>query len=371
MIDEQEKRKIASLYEKGASVTSICTKHKLSRSTVYDWIKKYAMIERPSGEVSDVKQIYLLEKRLKRLETELSIWQKSGCSIESPVSKKLEAILMLHEEYGVHPTCETLGVRRSTFYHYQRRRPIQTQVQKDDELLKPKIEKIFKDTRGRLGSKKIRIKLMELDFVVSVSRVSRLMKEMGLKCVSHGNVPKRLHNGSSKYYRNKLGQSFTQTDPNRVWVSDITHLYVDYCRYNLCVVIDLFSRKVIAYTLSDDESASLVINIFKKAYTKRQPTDLMFHSDQGVQYTAFDFKNLLRERQVTQSFSNAGYPYDNAVAESFFRALKSEEASQYYYKTFDELEKSISEYIYFYNTERPHQSLNYLTPDQVEKNYKG
>jgi len=74
MIDEQEKRKIVLLYEKGASVTSICTKHRLSRSTVYDWIKRYAMIERPSGEISDAKQIYLLEKRLKRLETELSIW---------------------------------------------------------------------------------------------------------------------------------------------------------------------------------------------------------------------------------------------------------------------------------------------------------
>lgn len=95
----------------------------------------------------------------------------------------------------------------------------------------------------------------------------------------------------------------------------------------------------------------------------------MFHSDQDVQYTAYEFKNLLRQHKVVQSFSNAGYPYDNAVAESFFRALKSEETSQYNYSTADELHKSVAEYIHFFNNDRPHQKMNYLTPNQVESNY--
>jgi len=95
----------------------------------------------------------------------------------------------------------------------------------------------------------------------------------------------------------------------------------------------------------------------------------MFHSDQGIQYIACDFKKILRKYNVQQSFSNVGYPYDNAVAESFFRSLKSEETSQYNYKSFDELSDSISEYIHFYNNERPHQKLNYLTPEQIEINY--
>lgn len=114
----------------GTKVTSICTEYKLPRSTVYSWIKKYAQIRRPSGEVTDLQQIYLLEKRIKRLEAELAIWQHSGCSINSPISEKLEAVMQLYETYGVHAACETLGVRRSTFYHYQRRWPEQTFIQK-------------------------------------------------------------------------------------------------------------------------------------------------------------------------------------------------------------------------------------------------
>lgn len=279
--------------------------------------------------------------------------------------------MQLHETYGVHASCETLSVRRSTFYHYQRRRPERTMVQMEDDILKPNIQQIFEESKGRLGSKKIRIKLMGLGFTVSVSRVTRLMKEMGLACVSCGNAPKKMHCGSSRYYRNKLGQQFTQIEPNKAWVSDITYLYVNYCMYYLCIIIDLFSRKVVSYALSEEANASLAIETYQSAYNQRRPTELLFHSDQGTQYTAYEFKKLLRQHHVQQSFSNVGYPYDNAVAESFFRTLKAEEISQYNYSTFNDLHNSVKEYIDFFNNERPHQKLNYLTPNQVEDNYFG
>jgi transposase InsO family protein len=364
-----EKKGVANSYENGKSVLTLSQEHNLSRSTIYYWINKYSKITRPSGEVTDLTKIYLLEKRIKRLEAELAVWQKSGCSINSPIAQKLEAIMLLHETYGIHAVCETLGVRRSTFYHHQRRRPEKTVVQTEDERLKPHISKVFTDSKGRLGAKKIRIKLMELGFTVSAPRITRLMRELGLVCVSSGNAPRRYKNNSCKYYRNKLLQRFTQTEPNKVWVSDIAHLYANFTEYYLCVIIDLFSRKVISYSLSDNNRATNLIGTFRCAYEERGPNELMFHSDQGSQYTSFKFRKMLRERNVAQSFSNTGYPYDNAVAESFFRALRAEETSQHMYNTFEELKDSIDEYINFFNNERPHQKLNYLTPNKFEDNF--
>ena len=234
-----DRENIISLHAEGKSVKELRNEFRLPKSTIYYWIKKYSKIKRPSGEVSPATQIYLLEKHIKRLEVELAIWKKSGCSINSPISQKLEAIMSLHELYGVHAACETLGVRRSTFYHYQHRRPEKTLIQREDEELKPNVQAIFDRYKGRIGSKKIRIKLIELGFKVSIKRVTRLMKELGLVCVSSGNAPKQYNNGSCKYYRNRLKQNFIQTEPNKVWVSDITYLYVNYVTYYLCVIIDL------------------------------------------------------------------------------------------------------------------------------------
>lgn len=98
--------------------------------------------------------------------------------------------MRLYKTYGVHASCETWEYSAQPFYHYQRRRPEQTMVQKQDEILKPNIEKVFYDTKGRLGSKKVGVKLLDLGFTVSISRVTRLMKEMDLSCVSNGNAPK-------------------------------------------------------------------------------------------------------------------------------------------------------------------------------------
>ena len=106
----------------------------------------------------------------------------------------------------------------------------------------------------------------------------------------------------------------------------------------------------------------------KKTYKSRnKPKELIFHSDQGQQYTAKSFKRLLNESKITQSFSKKGCPYDNSVAESFFASLKKEEIYRHIYNSFEELEKAIDEYIIFFNTLRPHASLKYNTPEEYEK----
>lgn len=172
------------------------------------------------------------------------------------------------------------------------------------------------------------------------------------------------------YRHNRLKQDFHQEHPNKVWVSDITMLYVNYERYYLCVIIDLFSRKVIAHQIDNNQEAPIVEKAFQDAYRSRNaPSGLLFHSDQGSQYTAYSFCKLLRSFNVTQSFSAPGCPYDNAVAEAFFRTIKAEEVSHHQYKTEEELRESVAEYIDLFNNRRPHQKFGYRTPSQVESDY--
>lgn len=168
-----------------------------------------------------------------------------------------------------------------------------------------------------------------------------------------------------------LKQEFMQKAPNLVWVSDFTYIKVNGKWYYLCVVIDLFSRKVIGWQLSGKPDVDLVLSAFRKAYSNRDVEyGLIFHSDRGSQYTAFAFRQLLDSLNVVQSFSKKGYPFDNAVCESFFKYLKKEKTNRRNYRSVDELKTDLFEYIEsFYNNRRPHGSLGYLTPNEVEATY--
>ena len=168
---------------------------------------------------------------------------------------------------------------------------------------------------------------------------------------------------------NHLNQEFNQKAPNMAWASDFTYIKVAGKWYYLCIVMDLFSRKVIAWNISSKPDVDLVMDAFKKAYDKRnRPVGLMFHSDRGTQYTAFSFRKLLDSLNVLQSFSKKGYPYDNACCECFFKYLKKEETNRRTYHSLNELQMSVFEYIEgFYNSRRPHGSLEMLTPNEKEE----
>ena len=196
------------------------------------------------------------------------------------------------------------------------------------------------------------------------------MKEMGLNAIG----PKPMLNSANdrvyKYYPNKLKGKFLTDSPNEAWVSDITYVKIDEAFVYLCVVIDLYSRKVIAYRVSKNINTDLVKRTFLEAFEARgHPVGLIFHSDQGVQYTSYAFRTLLRSKGVTLSYSRPGTPHDNAVAESFFASIKKEVFRKYFYPTKRAVVKAVDEYVEFYNDYRPHQRLGYLTPNKVEEDY--
>lgn len=195
------------------------------------------------------------------------------------------------------------------------------------------------------------------------------MKNLQLPKMSTEKPRKHYQNPDSSNCTNHLQQEFNQTSPNIVWVGDFTYIKAACKWYYLCVVMDLFSRKIIAWHISNKPDTDLIMTTFKKAYKKRNsPSGLMFHSDRGSQYTAFKFRQLLDSLNVVQSFSKKGYPFDNACCESFFKYLKKEETNRKIYHSLQELQLSVFEYIEgFYNSKRPHGSLGLLTPNEKEE----
>jgi len=172
--------------------------------------------------------------------------------------------------------------------------------------------------------------------------------------------------------QNKLQQKFQVFEPNHVWVSDTTCFRVKGKFYYICIIIDLFSRRVVAHGISPKHSTYLISSTMKRALNSRgHPQNLTFHSDQGCQFTSKVFQTLLYVNNIVQSLSRTGKPHDNAVAEAFFSSLKKEELYRTNYKSEREIHESVDKYVIFYNTQRPHGTIAYKTPEQFEELHRG
>ena len=265
-----------------------------------------------------------------------------------------------------------LKVNRSTYYKHFSAEPAPRI--RENQHIASLILHIHADYNKRLGAYKITYVLRrDYGINISVGRVYRLMKTLQLPKMSTDKPHASKNYSDNGIYRNHLHQNFNQKAPNLVWVSDITYIKAGGKWYYLCIVMDLYSRKVVSWHISANADTMLVITAFRKAYEKRNaPFGLMFHSDRGTQYTAFTFRQLLDSLNVVQSFSKKGYPFDNACCECFFKNLKKEETDRKRYHSWRELQLSIFEYIEgFYNSKRPHISLGMLTPNEMEALYSG
>lgn len=170
---------------------------------------------------------------------------------------------------------------------------------------------------------------------------------------------------------NYLKQQFNPTKPNRVWVSDISYIPIKKGFVYLCVILDLYARKVIAWKIQSKMTSLLVLETLQSALNKRQLTDsLLFHSNRGVQYTSKEVRQFLDHHGITSSYSKKGYPWDNAVTESFFKHMKKEELSRRTFQAIQEVRLSSFEFIEgFYNSKRPHSTNNMMTPNYKEQLY--
>ena len=218
-----------------------------------------------------------MRKELERLRIENQIFRDCGCSANSPLGTRLDAIHRLKDQYSMHALCRVLGVNRSTVYHHEFQAPEKTQVEMQDEILKPLITEIFQASNELFGVRRMRIKLKEKGYVVSERRIGRLMKELGLHVKKNGPRLNSANDRQYQYYPNRLQRNFLTEAPNMVWVSDITYARVGHDFLYLCVVIDLCARKVISYAVSEYIDENLVTEAFESAYQSRLcPKGLLF-----------------------------------------------------------------------------------------------
>ena len=207
---------------------------------------------------------------------------------------------------------------------------------------------------------------------ISAGRAYRLMKSMNLPKMSTVKPFKhKAKSDSDGKCKNILSQKFNQSAPNKAWVCDFTYIRAAGRFYYLCVILDLFSRKVIAYKLSNKIDTKLAIDTVNAAVAARgKSIGIIFHTDRGSQFTSSEFRRHLDDLNMIQSFSAKGHPYDNAVMECFFKYLKKEEVNRKTYSSLEDLNLAVFQYINgFYNSVRPHSHNNGLTPIQAEFNF--
>lgn len=360
------KRKIINEHISGVSSNELAKKYGLARSSVTLWTRQF----KTNFQSSKSRREYLAQQELERLRTDNQIFKECGCSLSASLAERMAAVLRLQDRYSIHSLCRVLNVRRSLVYYYNRRAPKEKVVDKEDLALKPLIAEIFEKGRHVLGAKRIKpILLEEAGYIVSVRRISRLMKELGLKVdyISVYPYPKRK---SSPLFPNLLQRQFNPDAPNKIWVSDITMIYIGNKKMFLCSIMDLYARKIISYTLFSHMHANLVIDTLAKAYiTRGCPEGVIFHSDQGSQYTSYEVRSVLEDHNIAQSFSNPGCPHDNAVAEAFFARIKEEFIHRFIFEDEIDFRMELQEYFKFYNDYRPHSHLKYLTPNRAEEVY--
>ena len=364
------KTKIIKRYQKGESIQSLSQELHIAQSTLYDWRREYCSIK-TANRTYTPKEFDTLSRRLEKLEHELEIIRLTGYISNVPLQKKLVFLESLYQKpdnpYSVHELCEALDVARGTFYNHIFRRADRSKRDQEQARLMRLVQQVFDDSAQRFGAEKIRIALTESGIRVSTKRIAAIMQELDLHSI-RPDAKKQFKKRQQYKKQNLLEQQFTAERPNQIWVSDVTCFKLGEFYLYTCVILDLFSRKIVAYKVSRKNSTQLITSTFKMAWAQRNPeTKLIFHSDRGAQYTSHRFKQLLHEHAVVQSFSNSGRPHDNAVAESFFATLKKEELYRKDYTSETDFKRCLASYIEFYNTQRPHRTLKNRTPCQVEE----
>ena len=276
---------------------------------------------------------------------------------------------MNKENYSIERMCKVLKVSRSCYYRWYTGNISKRDF--ENYRLTQVIKQVFEESKRTYGSPRITANLKRQGYIISRPRVAKLMRKEGLrsKIKRRFRVTTNSNHGYS-ISENHLSRNFKSKTLNETWVSDITYIKTGQGWLYLTTIIDLFDKQVIGWALSKSLFTSeTIIPAWKMALTKRTiDKPLIFYSDRGVQYASKEFRKLLKTNcLIIQSMSRKGNCWDNAVAESFFKTLKSELIYYEEYKTIEQAKTAVFEYIEtWYNTRRLHSSLGYKTPKEIE-----
>jgi putative transposase len=274
-------------------------------------------------------------------------------------------------QYPIGVLCKALDVSRPGYYAHTRRPPSKHATR--DAALGAKIAEIHARSGKRYGSPRVHEELREDGEHVSRKRVSRIMKERDLR----GKRRRRFRVTTQSEHDmpvapNVLARDFSASAPNQKWVGDITYIWTREGWLYLAVLIDLFSRRVVGWSMSDSLATELPLRALQMAiHARRPPRGLVHHTDRGCQYASSDYRAVLEQHGLVASMSRKGDCWDNAVAESFFASLKTELVRDIDFLTRDQARREVFAYIEgFYNRRRRHSSLGYANPEKRELTFE-
>jgi putative transposase len=267
--------------------------------------------------------------------------------------------------------CQVLQVSRSGYYAWCHRPP--SLRFHEDQKLSQQIHQIHQASRQTYGSPRIQLSLQSKGIHIGRQRVIRLMNQLGI----HARVKRQFvtttdSNHALPIAKNVLNRQFSATEPDRTWVGDITYIPTQQGWLYLAIIVDLFSRRVVGWSMADHMRTDLVLTALDSALGQRiaSPSGLVFHSDRGSQYASDDYQRVLKTAGITCSMSRRANCWDNAVAESFFGTLKTEFVHRHHFADQSIARTGIAEWIeVFYNRQRLHSSIGYVAPVQFEENY--
>ncbi|EPY5185666.1 TPA: IS3 family transposase [Klebsiella pneumoniae] len=368
--EEFKTEAVKQVVDRGYSVASVATRLDITTHSLYAWIKKYGPDSSTNKEQSDAQaEIRRLQKELKRVTDERDIFKKSRGVLRKTVRLRYAFIRDNSCCWPVRLLCRVLDVHPSGFYAWLQQP--HSQRHQADLRLTGQIKQFWLESGCVYGYRKIHLDLRDSWQQCGVNRVWRLMKRVGIKAQVGYRSPRARKGEASIVSPNRLQRQFNPDAPDERWVTDITYIRTHEGWLYLAVIVDLFSRKIIGWSMQSRMTKDIVLNALLMAVWRRNPEkQVLVHSDQGSQYTSHEWQSFLKSHGLEGSMSRRGNCHDNAVAESFFQLLKRERIKKKIYGTREEARSDIFDYIeMFYNSKRRHGSSEQMSPTEYEKQY--
>ncbi|WP_225988645.1 IS3 family transposase [Leclercia adecarboxylata] len=367
---EFKEEAVRQITERGYSVAEVSDRLGVSAHSLYKWLRaiKPDNSEQHARDLLEAKsEILKLRAQLKRTEEERDILKKGRAVLCKGARLKYRFINEHRTVWGVMTMCRVLDVARAGFYAWLHN-PVSAR-DKDNQRLLTLIRDSYSLSGGVYGYRRVHGDLNEIGETCGKNRVGRIMQLNRIKAVRGYKAPRRIAGRPSVVAPNRVQRQFTVVRANQVWVTDITYIRTWQGWLYLAVVIDLFARKVVGWSMKPTLSRELALDALMMAVWRRKPDgEVIVHSDQGSQYGSDDWQRFCRANNLVPSMSRRGNCWDNAVAESFFSSLKKERIRKRIYKTRDLARADIFDYIeVFYNRARRHSHLGGVSPEAFEQ----
>ncbi|MYF29544.1 MAG: IS3 family transposase [Gammaproteobacteria bacterium] len=368
------RRQMVELARTGRTAEELSREFECSAQAIRNWVRQADLDEgrRADGlTTAERDELRRLRRENLQLREEREILKKAGGRVRAGDRHGAREIFALVKanlaDHRVATMCRVLGVSSSGYYAWLRCGR-SARSRRDGEL-SARIAAIHRDSRGTYGVPRVHAELAEAGERVARKRVARLMRAHGLRGVSRRKWTRTtLRDGAETPVPDLVERDFTASRPNALWVADATYIPTWEGFLFLAVVIDVYSRRVVGWSMGSRLVTALMLDALDMALAQRDARDVIHHSDHGAQYTSIAFGQRCREAGVTLSMGSVGDCYDNALCESFFATLECELIERSVFRTRDEARLAVFDFVEaFYNRRRRHSALGYLSPVAFER----